>query len=199
MRKSLVIATLLVLVCSAASFAGVPDPTRSGVAISNNSALACQWRFRNDGGLDNMMVAVTLRDAFDVPVAGCTTTATVGNPSLSVSDCQTHSAVSSAGGVVNFSFAAINGRGDADILVTAQCSGGVGLLPVTFTFTGPNLDGSASATNNVQLTDLALFANGLSGPYDLPSDYDCDGVAPADLSDLAIFGGGIGLGCNDAP
>ncbi|MBZ0268944.1 hypothetical protein K8I85_12365 [bacterium] len=199
MRKSLVFATLFVLVCSAAAFAGVPDPTRSGVAITSTPGLSCHWRFRDDGGLDNMTVSVTLRDAFDVPVAGCTTTAVAGNASLIVSDCQTHSGVSSAGGVVTFNFQTLGGRGDADILVTAQCSGGIGLNPVTFTFTGPNLNASTDPTNNVTLLDLAIFANGLSGPYDLDSDFDCDATAPADLSDLAILAGGIGKGCNDAP
>ncbi len=85
MFRSLILTTVLILVCSAAAFAGVPDPTRSGCEIV--APPLCQFRFNASGGLDTMTLLVTLRDAFDVPVAGCTTTAQVGNAGLIAADC----------------------------------------------------------------------------------------------------------------
>ena len=119
MRKSLVLATILVLVCSAAAFAGVPDPTRSGCEIVPPPL--CQFRFNASGTLDTMTLLVTLRDAFDVPVAGCTTTAWVTNPSLVVADCKlARLGVTDAGGVIGFYFNCLGGRGTAELVVTAR-------------------------------------------------------------------------------
>ena len=78
MRKSLVLATLVVLACTASAFAGVPDPTHSGCGL-NAKPLPCQWRFRADGGIDRLTLKVTLRDAFDAPVASCSTYCNLAN------------------------------------------------------------------------------------------------------------------------
>jgi opacity protein-like surface antigen len=79
MRKSLVLATLIVFACSAAAFAAVPDPTRSGCQDYGKSA-ACQYKFRSNGTLDKLTLKVTLRDTFDAPVASCSTYCNLVNP-----------------------------------------------------------------------------------------------------------------------
>ena len=76
MRKSLVLATLLVLCTGMTASAGVPDPSRSGVETIGD-AVGCQYRFRHDGGLDTLNVLITLRDAFDDVVGNCSTSVTL--------------------------------------------------------------------------------------------------------------------------
>ena len=197
MRKSLVLATILVLVCSAAAFAGVPDPTRSGCEIV--APPLCQFRFNATGTLDTMTLLVTLRDAFDVPVANCTTTAEVGNPSLVAADCAgAHTGVTDAGGVVNFFFKCLGGRGDADLLVTARCSGDIGICNPTFTFTSPDLNASCETSgSSTQVDDRGIWASGLSTTYVAGSDFDCDQVAPCDLVDLGLWASGLGTNCSN--
>jgi hypothetical protein len=200
MRKSLVLATILVLVCSAVVLAGVPDPTRSGTALQSPPAL-CQWRFNAAAGLDHMTLSVTLRDGFDVPVVGCSTSATLGSPSLVVQQCGglTKSASTDSAGVALFAFTCIGGRGDATIYVTAHCSGDIAINPAgdTFTFTSPDMNGSGEATNSTTIVDLGLWAAGLASP-NLPSDFNCSGGV-ANIVDLAQWASGLGKGCNNCP
>ena len=200
MRKSLVLATILVLACAAVSVAGVPDPTRSGVALQSPPA-GCQWRFNAGAGLDHMTLSVTLRDSFDVPVVACSTSATLGSPSLIVQQCgglRTTASTDSAG-VALFVYQCVGGRGDASIFVTAHCSGDIGINPAgeTFTFTSPDLNGSGEATNSTTIADLSLWAVGLSSP-NLPSDMNCRGGV-ATIADLSLWATGLGKGCNNCP
>jgi len=75
-----IVAVLAPVLC----VAGVPapgpiDPLRSGATISGQGA-ACQFRFHaggDDFNSDALTVSVTLRDAFDFPVASCSTTVTL--------------------------------------------------------------------------------------------------------------------------
>ncbi|MFN8176735.1 MAG: hypothetical protein U0167_02350 [bacterium] len=198
MRKSLVLATLVVLVCSAAAFAGVPDPSRSGCAL-NTQPLACQWRFRNDGGLDKLTLKLTLRDAFDSPVASCSTYCNLAGASLVAKNCggDRKGGLSTAGGVVNFVYRCIGGRGTVQLRVTAICSGNIGICSKTITFTNPDLSGSRDSDNGaVNVVDLGIWAGGIS-PYGVSSDFNCD--AAVNVIDLGILAGGIGKTCANCP
>jgi hypothetical protein len=198
MRKSLVLAMLAVLVCSAVSFAAVPDPSRSGCAL-NAQPLACQWRFRNDGGLDKLTLKVTLRDAFDTPVATCSTSCNLGGASLVAKNCGGDRKVgtTSAGGVVNFVYRCIGGRGTVQLRVTAQCSGSIGICSRTITFTNPDMSGSRDSDNGAtNVVDLGIWSGGIS-PYGLASDFDCNGTV--NVIDLGVWAGGLGKTCANCP
>ena len=202
MRKSLVLATILVLVCSAAAFAVVPDPTRSVWGILPPAL--CQFRFNATGTLDTMTLLVTLRDAFDVPVAGCTTTAEVGAPSIVAADCEgVHTGVSNAGGVVSFYFKCVGGRGDAKLLVTARCVGDAAICDPSFTFTSPDMNASMEVVgSSTKIDDLGHWAAGLFyPPYVQESDFDCDGPGggAADVVDLGLWASGLGTNCSMCP
>lgn len=199
MRKSLVLATLVVFVCAATVFAGVPAPDRSGTGL-NAPPAGCQWRFRATGDADQMTLSVTLRDAFDVPVVACSTSATLGAASVIVQQCgglRTTASTDSAG-VALFVYRCLGGRGDATVFVTAHCSGDIGIgAGDTFTFTAPDLNGSGEATLSTTVADLGIWAAGLSS-FQLPSDWNCSG-GTATVVDLAGWASGLGHGCNDCP
>jgi hypothetical protein len=202
MRKSLVLATLLVLVCSAASFAGVPDPSRSGIA-TNSQPLACQWRFRADGGLDRLTLKVTLRDAFDAPVASCSTYCNLGGASLVAAQCNGNrkGGLTNAGGVVNFVYRCIGGRGTVQLRVTAVCSGNIGIGSQTITFTNPDLNASNEGPNSpgsTTVVDLGLWSGCLPpAAYCVASDFDCNGTV--NVVDLGLWAGGLNKGCVSCP
>jgi len=198
MRKSLVLATVLVLVCAMGALAGVPDASRSGTGTGTPPA-GCQWRFNAAGGLDALTLFVTVRDAFDVPVIACSTSATLGAPTLVVQQCGglRTTATTDSGGVALFVYRCVGGRGDATAFVTAHCSGDIGLGGQTFTFTSPDMNGSGEGTNSTTTVDLALWAAGLSGP-NLPSDFNCSG-GNATTVDLALWASGLQKGCNNCP
>ena len=197
MRKSLVLATLVVLACSAAAFAGVPDPSRSGAAVVGNP-LACQFRFRADGNLDKLTLKVTLRDAFDAPVASCSTYCNLGGATLAAGNCggNRKGGLTTAGGVVNFIYRCIGGRGNVNLLVTAVCSGNIGIASRTISFTNPDLNGSNEASNSTNVTDLGIWAGGIS-PYNVRSDFNCDGLV--NVTDLGLWAGGLNKGCSLCP
>lgn len=197
MRKSLVLATLVVLACSAAAFAGVPDPSRSGCAVVGNP-LPCQFRFRADGALDKLTLKVTLRDAFDAPVANCSTYCNLGGATLAANNCggNRKGGLTNAGGVVNFIYRCIGGRGSVNLLVTAVCSGNIGICSRTIAFTNPDLDGSSQATNSTTVADLGLWAAGLSS-YVQTSDFDCNGTV--NVADLGLWASGLNKGCSLCP
>lgn len=201
MRKGLVFATLLSLICSSASFAGIPDPTRSGIGL-NAPGAACQYRFRVDGLLDRLTVKVTVRDAFDVPVASCNVKGTLQSSGASTiafcacSPCNPQTAATNASGVVNLVFRKIGGRGNLTCTITAQCTGNIGLGTRTFDFTSPDLNGSCQAnpTSSTDVIDLGIWAGGLPPAYNVRSDFNCSG-SPVDVVDLGVFAGGLGKGC----
>lgn len=201
MRKALIFATLLSLICSSVSLAGIPDPSRSGIGL-NNPGAACQYRFRVDGGLDRLTAKITLRDAFDVPVGSCLVKGTLqssGATTLafcSCSPCNPQTGSTNASGVVNLVFRKIGGRGNLTLTVTAQCTGNIGIGSSTFNFTSPDLNGSCqvSPTSSTDVVDLGVFAGGLPPAYNVRSDYNCSG-SPVDVVDLGVFAGGLGKGC----
>ena len=201
MRKALVFATLLVVICSSASLAGIPDPSRSGIGLSAQGA-SCQYRFRVDGGLDRLTAKITLRDSFDVPVSGCATKATLqssGGTTLAFcvcTGCNPQTASTALNGVVNLVFRKIGGRGNLTLTVTATCFGNIGIGTRTFNFTSPDLNGSCqnSPTSSTDVVDLGIWAGGLPPAYNVRSDYNCSG-SPVDVVDLGVFAGGLGLGC----
>ena len=201
MRKSLVLATLVVLVCSAVSFAGVPDPTRSGCQVAGQ-ALPCQFRFNNAGGLDKLTLKVTLRDAFDTPVANCSTYCNLGNATpFQAKSCggDRKGGVTNAGGVVNFIYRCIGGRGNVDLLVTAKCTAPIGICSSTIRFTNPDLNASRDTDNGATtVVDLGLWAGCLPpSPYCTASDFDCNGTV--NVVDLGLWASGLGRTCANCP
>ncbi|HMB67972.1 MAG TPA: hypothetical protein VKU85_01630 [bacterium] len=195
MRKSLVLASLFVLVCGGDALAGVPDPLRSGIGASA-APLGCQYRFRPDGGLDTMTLCVTLRDGFTQPVAVCSTSAVLGSPSLVVGDCSglTQTGFTDSAGVVYFYYSCVTGRGDATVDVTAHCSGDIFIGGHTFSFTSTDLNNDGSGITDV--VDLGVWAGGLS-TYIQFSDYTCNGTV--DVVDLGVWAGGLTVDCGDCP
>jgi hypothetical protein len=202
MRKSLVLATLIVFACSAAAFAAVPDPTRSGCQDYGKSA-ACQYKFRNNGTLDKLTLKVTLRDTFDAPVASCSTYCNLVNPSIANNGKQCggnrKGGLTNAGGVVNFIYRCIGGRGTVDLRVTAVCAGNIGICSRTISYTSTDLNASRDSDNGATtISDLGLWSGCLPpSPYCTTSDYDCNGTV--NISDLGIFAGGLGVLCTSCP
>jgi len=197
MRKSLVLATLVVFACSAAAFAGVPDPTKSGCQLVGNP-LPCQFRFRSDGGLDKLTLKVTLRDNFDAPVANCSTYCRAENfaPIASSQECggNLKGGLTDAGGVVNFIFSRVGGYGTFDLKVTSKCPTAIGICEsLGITYTGPNMDGSVNG--NCNIIDVSSFALCYppSGTYCLRSDFDCNGAI--NIIDWSQFTTGLPLVC----
>ena len=201
MRKSLVLATLLVLCCSAASLAGVPDPARSGCELKG-LVVPCQYRFRCDGGLDCMTLCVTLRDAFDAPVDSCSTSAAIVTSDAICSPCGlTKGGTTDAAGVILFEWCRIGGRGSAEIRVTAHCVGEIEICTNAFDYTSPDLDASCDPCPGPPFTanilDLGLWSGCLPpGPYCQASDYNCDGTV--NILDLGVFAGGLTVCCDAA-
>ncbi len=201
MRKALVFAALLSLICSSVSLAAIPDPSKSGIGL-NNPGAPCQFRFRVDGLLDRLTLKVTLRDAFDLPVASCSVKGTLQSSGASTlsfcacSPCNPQTGTTNAAGVVNLVFRKIGGRGNLTATVTATCTGNIGIGNRTFDFTSPDLNGScqASPTSSTDVIDLGVFAGALPPGYNIRGDYNCSG-SPVDVVDLGVFAGGLGKGC----
>lgn len=198
MRKSLVLATLFVVMCSAAAFAGVPDPSRSACSVSA-APTGCQYRFNAAGGLDTLTLTVTLRDAFDSPVANCSTTVTLDNASAVVCNCCPDQLTGStnANGIVTFNINQLGGRGSVDLNVTANCTGNIAICSNTINFTTPDLNASCDAGVSTNVIDLGVFANCLPpSPYCQESDFSCDGTV--NVVDLGLLASGLTAGCGSA-
>ncbi len=186
------------------ALAAVPDPMRSTFGVSGNSAAGCLFVFGADAGLDVMTVAVTLRDAFDNPVANCSTSVTlefvdVGDSNLdgmcSCVEPLQKSVLSDAGGYATFQWSRLGGHGSFDVAVTLHCAGNIAVGVENHGFTSPDLDGSCDAApaSSVGIIDLGMWAIGLTldWPY---SDYDCDGVSST-VVDLGVWASGLDAGC----
>jgi hypothetical protein len=197
MRKSLVLATLAVLCCTMNDvLAGVPDPSRSGVAVTGG--LACQKRFRADGGLDQMNVLVTLRDAFDTAVGSCSTSVTLKTKVGTLAYCNCcpskKGGITAPDGTLSIGpWRCIGGRGLLDVCVTAHCQGNIAIGCTQITFTSPDLDADCLDTDVI---DLGIWAGGL-GTYKVASDYNCDNTV--NVIDLGIWAGGLGKSCANCP
>lgn len=201
MRKSLVLAMLAVLVCSSAVLAGVPAPGNSSCAATG-AVQPCLYRFASDGAWDKLTLRVTLRDAFDTPVASCSTSVTISNslagtPPRFFCSCPgtRFTGFTDLGGVVNFVISKLGGSGQLDMAVTAHCSGNIGICTTSETYSSPDLNGSCEfqPASSTGVADLGIWAQGL-GAYTVYSDYDCNlSVGVADLGQWASFG--LGKGC----
>ena len=204
MRKSLVLAIVAVLCFSMTAFAGVPDPSRSTV-LDSGASTACHYKFRITPAADVLTVTVTVRDAFDVAVASCSTSCTLATNAGTLAggtDC-CHGTVQTgntdAFGAVGFDFDAINGRGSLDVVVTTHCVGDIVLATNTIEFTSTNLDGDAGGVTNV--FDASVFAGCLGSvsplaPPDVYCNYNCD--AAVNVLDASFLAGGLGFDCTDA-
>jgi hypothetical protein len=205
MRKSLVLAMVLVLCCGMAAFAGVPDPSRSSV-VDTGASTACHYKFRADESGDVLTVNVTLRDALNNVVTGCSTTAQlVSNAgTLAFGDCctQPQAGVTNAAGAVAFTFASVSGRGSIDIVVTATCVGSIVIDTNSVEFTSTDLN--AGATSPVGVTnvfDLGILGGSLGSATPLIAphvyvNYNCD--AAINVFDLGFFAGGLSVNCSNA-
>jgi hypothetical protein len=161
----------------------------------------CQFRFRADGGLDQLTLTVTLRDGFDLPSPGCSTTVTLKEGPNTTAFCACcdlqQSDISGPDGEMQFVFAALGGRGELRLTLTTHCSGNINWFEADIPFTSPDLNGSCEPDNSTNVLDLGIWAGCLPpGPYCLPSDMNCS--AQIDIPDLGIFAGGLTVGCNDA-
>ncbi len=202
MRKSLVIASLLVLGCSASAFAGVPDPSMSGTGTSGASIGGCHYVFVANGSGDTMSVDVTLRDAFGTPVASCATSATLSfnddggdlvDALCPCADGLVMAGATDVNGIVSFSWSSLGGYGNADVTIEATCVGTVTIDTINIDYTSPDLDGSCEVGASTGVIDLGVWAGGLAAPFQ-PSDYDCSGGVNT-VIDLGVWAGGLGNGC----
>ncbi|NNE43195.1 MAG: hypothetical protein HKN12_03230 [Gemmatimonadetes bacterium] len=198
MRKSLVFAIVAILACSSMVFAGVPDPARSGCG-TNAASSACHYRIIADGSQDIISCSVTLRDAFDTPVASCSTSASLvftGGGTGGQCACggiTTFTGTTDAGGVVTFATAALGGSGGLDINITAHCVGNIAICTKSVLYTTPDLTASCeSGTPSTTVADLGAWASGLTA-YNVWSDYTCD--AAVGVADLGFWAGGLTVGC----
>jgi hypothetical protein len=208
MRKSLVLAMVAVLACSSLALAGVPDPARSGCGTTGTGTNTCHYFFRVDGSADVLTCCVTLRDAFDTPVASCSTSVTITPSAGTVEFCKClgggaatftsyrATAFSDVSGIIYFTCDNIGGQGDLDLAVTTHCAGAgnIEICTKTVPFTSTDLNASCeSGSASTDVFDLGSFANGLPPGYDVKADYNCDGIV--DVFDLGDFAGGLGIGC----
>lgn len=177
-----------------------PCPGRCSFGVSGQGA-ACQFRFRADGGLDALTVSVTLRDAFENPVADCSTSVTVreGPGSSALCGCSPlQQRGNSAGdGTMQAVFTRLGGRGDLFLTVSAHCQGDVGLFQEEIPFTSPDFDGSCETGEGaVTVLDLGLWAACLPpAPYCRESDFNCDETVS--VIDLGMWVSGLGSGCDE--
>jgi hypothetical protein len=206
MRKSLVLAALLVFALGTGAFAGIPDPAYSGVG-NNAGSTTCHHKLTNDDTPgspgDTLIVYVTVRDAFSLPVSGCTTTAHIayddtipgfGPTGFAYSDCCGEVAMDTtdAAGRVELYFEHIQGRGHVKYTVTARCQGIWGLGGNDqIQYTTPNLRGELNGITDV--FDLGVWAGGLPPNYDIYADYTCDGTV--DVFDLGYWASGLVWNC----
>ena len=198
MRKTLVFTILALLVCSSASFAGVPDPTQSSCVVTGalTGSAGTQFRFNATGTADVLVATVTLLDAFGVPVAGCSTSATVTGAGLcACPGGETTTGITDASGVVSLSFTVLGGYGgDLQVAVTSHCVGDILICTNgPHFYTSPDLDGSCDSGNSTGIVDLGLWAGTLPPAYGLFGDYNCDGSVG--VVDLGFWAGGLGNGC----
>jgi hypothetical protein len=209
MRKSLVLASLLVLAFSAAALAGIPDSAESGFALNGKGIGSCHFVFNADGTADEMCMDVTLRDAFATPVTSCTTSVTIifnddpGDPNDSICACGDGLGqvvgVTDGNGIVSFCWDSFGGYGNIDVCVTAHCTGDLAIGCENCDFTSPDLDGSCEPAPgppfSTDVIDLGLWATGLGmGQHWDPSDYNCSG-GQNEVIDLGVWAGGLGKAC----
>lgn len=192
------ISAALVLLTATVALAGLPDPSRTVMGLSEPGT-PCHYRFRMDGGFDRLTVSVTLRDQFDSPIPNCTTSVTLtqnaGTIALGTCCPNPRAGHSDPGGVIEFVFDQIGGRGSLDVVASVFCLGHFEVARESIDFTSPDLDASGGG---LELLDLGLWISCYPpGPYCVWSDYNCDGVV--NTLDLGLWAGGLGLACGQTP
>ena len=119
-KLTLVFASLaLIMATAATSQAGIPDPARSGCGFP--ALLPCPGP---------VSVDITLRDAFDVPVANCSTGVSIVLESGVLSGGQETfvSGLTDGSGVVTLTFGdGIGGAGTIRLAVTSYCVGAIAM------------------------------------------------------------------------
>lgn len=222
MRKSLVLAMVVVLACSSLVLAGVPDPARSGCGTAGAKE-ACAFTFLADGSEDVLTCCVTLRDAFDSPVVACSTSLTIsagadmmtppdggvpagckcdgagGSVDLDAGGTFTITGVSDSSGIIYFLCDNLGGVGGVDLAVTTNCAGAgnIGICTKSnVLFSSTDLNGSCESGGaaSTDVFDLGRWAGGLgAGNSTYASDYNCD--LTTDVFDLGTWAGGLTVGC----
>jgi hypothetical protein len=158
---------------------------------------SCQFFFRANGSADALTARITLRDAFDVPVVGCSLSVTVISTPLTLALCSCGPSrltdVSDGVGAAEVVFPAIGGRGELGLEVSVHCSGNIGFWSERYDFTSTDLNGSCEAMGSTNVFDLGEWASGLPPGYSQWSDFNCDGQV--NVFDLGDFAGGLNASC----
>jgi hypothetical protein len=158
----------------------------------------CQLRF-NGGSLDVLVVRVTLRDCFEVPIPDCFVDVTVqaATPADVFCSCGpvTLRGRTDSNGDAVLQFDSIGGHGTLKACAVAVCLGNISVGCDSVAFTSPDLNGSCESlpAGSTSVTDLGIWASGLPPSYRAASDYNCDGLVG--VVDLAMWAGGLGQGC----
>jgi hypothetical protein len=174
------------------------DPLRSTVGVSGQGS-PCQFRFHPDGTEDVLSVNVTLRDSFDNPVAGCSTSVTlvpVGPDTFNFCSCcgPRRTGFSGADGTVAITWSSLGGFGSLEARVTTHCGSRFAIGAPVLNYTSTDLSGDCTATGSTSIVDWALWARGLPPNVWQPADWDCSGGS-ADLFDAGNFAFGYGTDC----
>ncbi len=192
-RFAACVATFVGLQC-APVLAG-PPVTANSTCIVSGQSLACQYRFRTDGGLDQLIVTIQLFDSAVVPVpswpVSCELVPNAGTLAFCSCCPSIQSTTTNPAGVAVFTFRKIGGRGTLDVVVDAAPAGWTNSIQ----FTSPDLTAQCTPAPGSATTvvSLGMWAFGLPPNYAIWSDYSCDGIVG--ISDLGIFAGGLGKGC----
>ncbi|HMB67901.1 MAG TPA: hypothetical protein VKU85_01275 [bacterium] len=196
--RSIVLPLLLLLTATLGTppaGAGVPDPDTSSYGVSGAGA-PCQFRFRADGGLDELVVQVTVRHTFGHPIQNVPISITLNPAPGAAAFCACcelrHDDWSDSVGVVTAAFSRLGGRGSLTVDVTSHWADPpVPFFSIPVDFTSPDLNGSCdpAPASAATIEDLGIWAMGGQA-----ADYDCSGAA--DLLDLGLWAGGLGVACD---
>jgi hypothetical protein len=147
-----------------------------------------------------LVVTITARDCFDLPIAQCSTSATITETSGTVALCtcapNPQWVVTDALGTGTFEFGHIGGRGTAEVCITCRCCGEIEIWCEEFDFTSSDLDASCQTTTSAtNIIDLGIWAGCFPpNPYCRVSDFNCDGSVS--VLDLGVWAGGLGVPCD---
>ncbi|NNE42570.1 MAG: Ig-like domain-containing protein, partial [Gemmatimonadetes bacterium] len=185
--------TLLTGVILAASAqAGVPSPRVIGLRCFPSQQLCpdrctlvvlpssapCQYQF-GVSALDPITVLVTLRDAFNNPIADCSTKVTLAPNAGTQNFCSccpvSQTVLTDAAGGVAVTFDGIGGYGTLGVTVTGFLLGTWPLFNSPITYTSSDYNGSCEGAASTTVADLGKWAVGL-GVYQTESDFDCSGT-----------------------
>jgi len=161
----------------------------------------CQYVFLPAPASERLAVDVTLRDAFDTPLADWTVTATLTPEAGSVvCACESLQSeeVSGASGDARIEFGLLGGWGTLRLEIHATHPL-AGTYPIDWVsglaFTSTDQDAACVASGRAaNVVDLGIWAGGLPpSPYRRASDLDCDGTV--NIVDLGYLASGLAEGC----